>query len=66
MLQNNQNSWKFTHTPMYQDLAVTLMDTPGYFLHLYIYLCMLLYLLSANPYKPIIPSNTHLIAIISK
>ena len=28
---NNEISGKFTHTPMYQDLALTLMDNPGYF-----------------------------------
>ena len=28
---NNEISGKFTHTPMHQDLAVTLMDTSGYF-----------------------------------
>ena len=28
---NNEISGKFTHTPMHQELAVTLMDTPGFF-----------------------------------
>ena len=28
---NIEISVKFTHTPMHQDLAVTLMDTPGFF-----------------------------------
>ena len=45
MKQNNQNSGKITYAPVHQDLAVTLMDTPGYFLHLYIYLSLLLSLL---------------------
>ena len=29
--KNNEISGKFTHTPIHQYLAVTLMDTSGYF-----------------------------------
>ena len=36
-LQNIQISKKLIHTLMHQDLAVILMDTPGYFCYFYIF-----------------------------
>ena len=59
---NIQISEKLIHTSTHKDLAITLMDTTGYFFHLYIYLSLILSFLRTSSIFSIICSSYHLIA----